>query len=75
MKARLVDGKILTEKLPDCNEVLEVEYEGVVIGTAVVVLSMTRTCICGRPLSTKSLLSLEWDHIGQALDYEWQESP
>lgn len=77
MKARLVDGKILTEKLPDCNEVLEVEYEGVTIGTANVVFSATesRTCHCGKVLNDRNLLSLEFCHIGETLDYEWQRSP
>lgn len=77
MKAQLVDGKILTANLPDCNEVLEVEYEGITIGTATVASSTTevRTCVCGRTLSAKTFIALEFCHVGETLDYEWQMSP
>lgn len=73
MKAILCNEKILSERLPEDNEVLQVEYNGIIIGEALVLnVYGSDILVRDRHVGVLVTLDVEWDSISTSpISYQW----
>ena len=65
---------IWSEEMPKINDVLEVEYQDTMIGTAEVIsVNITDIYLEGKSIGIMVTLDLIWNYIGGEVNHQWRK--